>query len=80
MLECLNGRRFFLENSSDRKLFHWDWKSNEGQLLLSYKYKHVKIAPGILSLPELSLLATLGWYMQQWVHETYMADAGYGGD
>ena len=70
VLEILGGPRFFWKSLNFWRS-EWAWTGVDGALLLRVKTKftltkmegRVQIEPAAGSIPQLSLLAILGWYL-----------------
>jgi hypothetical protein len=69
-VQFANGRRFHWRNTSFWR-GEWAFITLEGEKLIQFKHRfsltkmkgHVEIEAGARALPELSLLAALGWYL-----------------
>jgi hypothetical protein len=61
-LEFRDGRTYRWDNTNWRHTA-WAWTSRSGQPLLRFKGKSMTIEPAGATLPEISLLAALSWYL-----------------
>lgn len=66
-----SDRRIWTWKKASRWHEEWDWVDSDGRPLIHFQRRnHVVIEPPARSLPELSLLAIVGWHLLKLQEET----------
>ena len=62
VLELGQGRRFQWA-AADFWRSQWAWQGADGSTLVRFRSARVEVDPAAVTLPELALLVSLGWYL-----------------